>query len=133
MENLKSQRKVALPLYGALLGYDFIADAPFGASVRRLVYILKAEKQPIVWVFYYYCPKDAWFLLAVALDDSLKVFNGDGKRISTRLKRSKGKPGQTLKGNKALERAVLSTYQIAQSVGFSGDFRAWEHLLRIRE
>ena len=58
VEYLKSQSKAALPLYGALIGYDFIADAPFGASVRRLVFVLKAEKHPIVWVFDYYCPKD---------------------------------------------------------------------------
>ena len=37
------------------------------------------------------------------------------------------------KGNKALERAVLSTYQLAQSLGFNGDYRAWEHLLRIHD
>jgi hypothetical protein len=37
------------------------------------------------------------------------------------------------KGNKAVERTVLSTYQIAQSLGFQGDFRAWEQLLRIHE
>jgi hypothetical protein len=37
------------------------------------------------------------------------------------------------KGNKAIEREVLSSYQIAQSLGFNGDFRAWEHLLRIHE
>ena len=37
------------------------------------------------------------------------------------------------KGNKAIEREVISSYQIAQSLGFSGDFRAWEHLLRIHE
>jgi hypothetical protein len=37
------------------------------------------------------------------------------------------------KGNKAIEREVLSRYQIAQSLGFNGDFRAWEHLLRIHE
>jgi hypothetical protein len=37
------------------------------------------------------------------------------------------------KGNKAIERGVLSRYQIAQSLGFNGDFRAWEHLLRIHE
>ena len=37
------------------------------------------------------------------------------------------------KGSKPLERAVLSTYQIAQSLGFKGDFRAWEHLLRIHD
>ena len=37
------------------------------------------------------------------------------------------------KGNKAIERTVLSSYQIAQSLGFNGDFRAWEHLLRMHE
>jgi hypothetical protein len=37
------------------------------------------------------------------------------------------------KGNKAVEREILSSYQIAQSLGFNGDFCAWEHLLRISE
>ena len=37
------------------------------------------------------------------------------------------------KGNKAIEREVLSSYQVAQSLGFKGDFRTWEHLLRIHE
>ena len=37
------------------------------------------------------------------------------------------------KGNKAIEREVISSYQVAQSLGFNGDFRAWEHLLRIHE
>jgi hypothetical protein len=37
------------------------------------------------------------------------------------------------KGNKAIEREILSSYQVAQSLGFNGDFRAWEHLLRIHD
>ena len=37
------------------------------------------------------------------------------------------------KGNKAIERSVLSGYQVAQSLGFKGDYRTWEHLLRIHE
>jgi len=37
------------------------------------------------------------------------------------------------KGNKAIEREVISSYQIAQSLGFNDDFRAWEHLVRIHE
>jgi hypothetical protein len=37
------------------------------------------------------------------------------------------------KGNKAIEREVISSFQVAQSLGFKGDFRAWEHLLRIHE
>jgi cell division protein FtsB len=32
------------------------------------------------------------------------------------------------KGNKAIEREVISSYQVAQSLGFNGDFRAWETL-----
>ena len=35
------------------------------------------------------------------------------------------------KGNKAIERELISSYQVAQSLAFKGDFRAWEHLLRI--
>jgi hypothetical protein len=37
------------------------------------------------------------------------------------------------KGNKAIEREVIASYQVAQSLGFNGDFRAWEHLLRIHD
>ena len=35
------------------------------------------------------------------------------------------------KGNKAIEREVIASYQIAQSLGFKGDFRAWQHLLYV--
>jgi hypothetical protein len=35
------------------------------------------------------------------------------------------------KGNKAIEREIISSYQVTQSLGFHGDFRASEHLLRI--
>ena len=37
------------------------------------------------------------------------------------------------KGNKAIEREIIASYQVAQSLGFNGDFRAWEHLLRIHD
>jgi hypothetical protein len=37
------------------------------------------------------------------------------------------------KGNKAIEREIIANFQIAQSLGLKGDFRAWEHLLRIHE
>ena len=32
-----------------------------------------------------------------------------------------------------IERNVIASFQIAQSLGFNGDYRAWEHLLRIQE
>jgi hypothetical protein len=35
------------------------------------------------------------------------------------------------KSGKRIERCVISTFQIAESLGFRGDFRQWEHLLQI--
>jgi hypothetical protein len=35
------------------------------------------------------------------------------------------------KSGKRIERCVIATFQIAQSLGFRGDFRQWEHLLQI--
>ena len=35
------------------------------------------------------------------------------------------------KSGKQIERCVISTFKVAGSMGFKGDFRQWEHLLRI--
>jgi hypothetical protein len=35
------------------------------------------------------------------------------------------------KGSKQIERCVISTFQVAESMGSKGEFRQWEHLLRI--
>ncbi|HEY5811739.1 MAG TPA: hypothetical protein VIT23_03685 [Terrimicrobiaceae bacterium] len=37
------------------------------------------------------------------------------------------------KSGKQIERCVISTFQVAQSLGFNGEYRQWEHLLRIHE
>jgi hypothetical protein len=37
------------------------------------------------------------------------------------------------KGGKQIERCVISTFQIAESMGFKGEFRQWEDLLRISD
>jgi hypothetical protein len=35
------------------------------------------------------------------------------------------------KSGKQIERCLISTFQVAESMGFTGDFRQWEHLMRI--
>ena len=35
------------------------------------------------------------------------------------------------KSGKQIERCVISSFQVAESMGFKGDFRQWEHLLRV--
>ena len=36
------------------------------------------------------------------------------------------------KSGKAIERCLISTFRIAASLGFKGEFRQWEELLRLR-
>jgi hypothetical protein len=35
------------------------------------------------------------------------------------------------KSGKQIERCVISSFQVAESMGFKGDFRQWEELLRV--
>jgi hypothetical protein len=35
------------------------------------------------------------------------------------------------KSGKPIERCVISTFRVAESISFQGEFRTWEHLLRI--
>jgi hypothetical protein len=35
------------------------------------------------------------------------------------------------KSGKQIERCLISTFKIAESLGFKGDYRQWEHLLRV--
>jgi hypothetical protein len=37
------------------------------------------------------------------------------------------------KGGKRVERCVISSFQIAESMGLKGELRQWEHLLRISD
>jgi hypothetical protein len=35
------------------------------------------------------------------------------------------------KSGKPIERRLISTFRVAESMGFKGDYRQWEELLRI--
>jgi hypothetical protein len=56
----------------------------------------------------------------------------NSRLTSTGRARNTGQPanGQA-KSGKQIERCVISTFQVAESMGFKGDFRQWQHLLRI--
>lgn len=70
---IKTQTQSTLPLYGKMLGYDFVKEEKYGSSVVRLIYILKSEKGPIIWELFFYKPKDLWFLANVIFNDQLSL------------------------------------------------------------
>lgn len=70
---LKQQTRDGLPFYGKVLGYSFIKEDQYGDSIVRLVYVLKLEKAPTIWEFYFYRPNNAWFLANVLFNDQFAL------------------------------------------------------------
>lgn len=70
---LKTQTQTVLLLYGKMLGHDFIKEEKLGSALVRLVYVLKSEKAPTIWEFYFYKPKEHWFLAKITLDDQFAL------------------------------------------------------------
>jgi len=70
---LKQQTASGLQMYGKILGYEYISEEKFGTSIIRYVYVLKSEKGPTEWEFYFYKPKGSWFLANVTFNDQFTL------------------------------------------------------------
>ena len=73
VDMLKRQTSSGLPLYGNIVGFEKIRDERIGNSIVRLVYVLKSELAPTIWEFYFYKPKDQWFLAKVKFNDQFQL------------------------------------------------------------
>lgn len=72
---IRKQTEAALPPLGKVLGYDLIREEPFGTSLVRLVYLLKSERHLTSWEFYFYKPKNFWFVAEVNFSDKFHLLN----------------------------------------------------------
>ncbi|HDL01574.1 MAG TPA: hypothetical protein ENH23_05005 [candidate division Zixibacteria bacterium] len=73
VDMLKRQTSSGLPIYGDILDFELLYEEAFGTSIVRLVYILKQDKAPTIWQFYFYKPKDKWFLGHVIFNDQFQL------------------------------------------------------------
>jgi len=76
VDMLKTQTAGGLPMYGNILGFERIREEKLGTSIVRLVYILKSEKVPTVWEFYFYKPQTSWFLGNILFNDQFQLLGG---------------------------------------------------------
>ena len=72
VEVLKSQTASLFSFFGSVLGYEKIKEENIGNSIVRIVYVLKHEKAPTSWQFYFYRPKDSWFIGHVTFNDQFQ-------------------------------------------------------------
>jgi hypothetical protein len=73
VDMLKTQTASGLPMYGKILGFEKVREEKFGISIVRLVYILKSEKVPTIWEFYFYKPQTSWFLGNIIFNDQFQL------------------------------------------------------------
>ena len=72
---IKTQTTSGLPMYGKILGFEKIREEKFGISIVRLVYVLKSDKAPTIWEFYFYKPQTSWFLRSVLFNDQFQLLS----------------------------------------------------------
>ena len=80
--NLRSQLENGMRLYGRPVGYDLVEEKTFGPSLVRFVYILRLEKYPLIWEFFFYKSGDAWQPIEVRFNDQLAPFKFDRPTVS---------------------------------------------------
>ncbi len=74
---LRSQLENGTRVYGRPVGFDLVEEKTFGPSLVRFVYILRLEKYPLVWEFFFYKSGDAWQPIEVRFNDALAPFKFD--------------------------------------------------------
>ena len=73
---MKAQFKALLPLLGKPLGVEKVSEKDIAPSLKKLVYIEKFEKVVVVWIGYYYRPRDNWVANGVFFSSEYaKLFN----------------------------------------------------------
>ena len=72
---LNSKTQATIQRFGHVVGFDFIKEEELGPSIVRLVYAQRFEKQPIIWEFYFYKPKETWIAVSVKLEDNFSLHN----------------------------------------------------------
>ena len=67
------QLKLTKPRFGNYIDYEFISSKVIGKSIIRHECIVKCENHILRWEFFYYKPKNKWFLNSFKWDDQIRI------------------------------------------------------------
>ncbi|HOW55195.1 MAG TPA: hypothetical protein PLR60_11145 [Syntrophorhabdaceae bacterium] len=73
LEEMKKTTQTNLSFYGKMIGSEQLMEETYGSSVVRLVYLLKMDKHPLTVEFYFYKPKNTWFISNVLFNDDFAL------------------------------------------------------------
>jgi hypothetical protein len=73
VQNLVSQTKRTVSLYGEMKGYEIVSADKLGTSVVRLRYLALHREFPVRWILTYYkSPVKGWLLTNIKFDDRVE-------------------------------------------------------------
>lgn len=75
--NLRRQLQTSVTTFGKPLDFDLVEQKTFGRSLVRLVYILRLEKYPLTWEFFFYQNGRTNLPIDVRFSDKLDVYRYD--------------------------------------------------------
>ena len=63
---LKDEYQEAVKTYGKAQSYELVKKQKYGDSIIRFVYVVKSDRLPLFWEFYFYKPASDWELITVS-------------------------------------------------------------------
>lgn len=69
--DLKNKLKNLVDLCGEYYGYEMLSDKTAGRNIKRVTFIVRYEREPIRFSFFFYKPKDKWQLNNFSFDESI--------------------------------------------------------------
>lgn len=64
LEVLKGQLRTLVPIAGKVLGFEFLDEEKKGSALLRVRYVVKYEKDGLIWSIMFYRPKEQWVVSA---------------------------------------------------------------------
>ena len=71
IENIKAQLKKGISILGQYYGYELAEQKKMGNCFVLLKYILRYDRQPIMFIFILYKPHEKWQIQNLKFDDRL--------------------------------------------------------------
>jgi hypothetical protein len=69
--NLKNKLKTTIGLCGDYYGYELLSEKTAGPSIKMITYIVKYDREPIRFTFFFYKPKDSWRVSNFSYDENI--------------------------------------------------------------
>lgn len=71
VKDLKTKLNNLIDLCGAYYGYDWLTEKTAGENIKIISFIVRYDREPIRFTFFFYRPKDKWQLNNFSFDESI--------------------------------------------------------------